>query len=239
MEDANFATGSNGLIAVDKIGNQILFLDPRDICDHAHARCICAACSRAGHIARPQDRLCADLRRRDPRQESTPWPSDRLVRSGGAAACRRFQHLPLSRAARTAVGPAGTALLRVREQRRRARDGCRHRRHSAHDRGRLRQGPSHRGDAGRVQAVQRERGGYVRLLSSTSRRASGSRRFLRQTGWRASACRRMARRSCSSMRRSRRSWWWTPRPMKSRGPCSWRDMRRPPRSRATARTAST
>ena len=28
MEDANFATGSNGLIAVDKIGNQILFLDP-------------------------------------------------------------------------------------------------------------------------------------------------------------------------------------------------------------------
>ena len=25
MEDANFATGSNGLIAVDKIGNQILF----------------------------------------------------------------------------------------------------------------------------------------------------------------------------------------------------------------------
>src|ERR1700759_456138 len=29
MEDANFATGDNGLIAVDKIGNQILFLDPR------------------------------------------------------------------------------------------------------------------------------------------------------------------------------------------------------------------
>jgi DNA-binding beta-propeller fold protein YncE len=29
VEDANFATGSNGLIAVDKIGNQILFLDPR------------------------------------------------------------------------------------------------------------------------------------------------------------------------------------------------------------------
>ena len=28
MEDANFATGDNGLIAVDKIGNQILFLDP-------------------------------------------------------------------------------------------------------------------------------------------------------------------------------------------------------------------
>jgi DNA-binding beta-propeller fold protein YncE len=27
MEDPNFATGSNGLIAVDKIGNQILFLD--------------------------------------------------------------------------------------------------------------------------------------------------------------------------------------------------------------------
>jgi DNA-binding beta-propeller fold protein YncE len=27
MEDANFATGGNGLIAVDKIGNQILFLD--------------------------------------------------------------------------------------------------------------------------------------------------------------------------------------------------------------------
>ena len=29
MEDANFATGSNGLVAVDKIGNQILFLDPK------------------------------------------------------------------------------------------------------------------------------------------------------------------------------------------------------------------
>jgi hypothetical protein len=29
MEDANFATGGNGLIAVDKIGNQILFLDPK------------------------------------------------------------------------------------------------------------------------------------------------------------------------------------------------------------------
>jgi DNA-binding beta-propeller fold protein YncE len=29
MEDANFATGSSGLVAVDKIGNQILFLDPR------------------------------------------------------------------------------------------------------------------------------------------------------------------------------------------------------------------
>jgi WD40 repeat protein len=28
MKDANFATGGNGLIAVDKIGNQILFLDP-------------------------------------------------------------------------------------------------------------------------------------------------------------------------------------------------------------------
>jgi DNA-binding beta-propeller fold protein YncE len=27
-EDANFASGTNGLIAVDKIGNQILFLDP-------------------------------------------------------------------------------------------------------------------------------------------------------------------------------------------------------------------
>jgi YVTN family beta-propeller protein len=29
MEDPNFATGSSGLIAVDKIGNQILFLDPK------------------------------------------------------------------------------------------------------------------------------------------------------------------------------------------------------------------
>jgi DNA-binding beta-propeller fold protein YncE len=29
MEDANFATGGNGIIAVDKIGNQILFLDPK------------------------------------------------------------------------------------------------------------------------------------------------------------------------------------------------------------------
>ena len=29
MQDANFATGSNGLFAVDKIGNLILFLDPR------------------------------------------------------------------------------------------------------------------------------------------------------------------------------------------------------------------
>lgn len=29
MADANFATGGNGLIAVDKIGNQILFLDPQ------------------------------------------------------------------------------------------------------------------------------------------------------------------------------------------------------------------
>jgi hypothetical protein len=29
MEDANFATGTKGLIAVDKIGNQILSLDPR------------------------------------------------------------------------------------------------------------------------------------------------------------------------------------------------------------------
>jgi DNA-binding beta-propeller fold protein YncE len=29
MEDANFATGGNGLIAVDKVGNQILFLDPK------------------------------------------------------------------------------------------------------------------------------------------------------------------------------------------------------------------
>jgi YVTN family beta-propeller protein len=29
MADANFATGDGGLIAVDKIGNQILFLDPR------------------------------------------------------------------------------------------------------------------------------------------------------------------------------------------------------------------
>jgi DNA-binding beta-propeller fold protein YncE len=29
MEDANFATGSTGLIAVDKVGNQVLFLDPK------------------------------------------------------------------------------------------------------------------------------------------------------------------------------------------------------------------
>jgi WD40 repeat protein len=29
MEDANFATGDSGLIAVDKIGNQILFLEPQ------------------------------------------------------------------------------------------------------------------------------------------------------------------------------------------------------------------
>ena len=28
MADANFMTGSNGLIAVDKVGNQVLFLDP-------------------------------------------------------------------------------------------------------------------------------------------------------------------------------------------------------------------
>ncbi len=29
MGDANFLTGSNGLIAIDKVGNQVLFLDPR------------------------------------------------------------------------------------------------------------------------------------------------------------------------------------------------------------------
>jgi DNA-binding beta-propeller fold protein YncE len=28
MADANFMTGSNGLIAIDKVGNQVLFLDP-------------------------------------------------------------------------------------------------------------------------------------------------------------------------------------------------------------------
>jgi hypothetical protein len=28
MIDANFLTGSNGLIAIDKLGNQVLFLDP-------------------------------------------------------------------------------------------------------------------------------------------------------------------------------------------------------------------
>ena len=28
MPDANFLNGSNGLIAIDKVGNQVLFLDP-------------------------------------------------------------------------------------------------------------------------------------------------------------------------------------------------------------------
>jgi len=28
MPDANFLTGSDGLIAVDKVGNRVLFLDP-------------------------------------------------------------------------------------------------------------------------------------------------------------------------------------------------------------------
>ena len=28
MTDANFLTGSSGLIAVDKVGNRVLFLDP-------------------------------------------------------------------------------------------------------------------------------------------------------------------------------------------------------------------
>ena len=28
MADANFLTGSSGLIAIDKVGNQVLFLDP-------------------------------------------------------------------------------------------------------------------------------------------------------------------------------------------------------------------
>ena len=28
MADGNFMSGSNGLIAIDKVGNQVLFLDP-------------------------------------------------------------------------------------------------------------------------------------------------------------------------------------------------------------------
>ncbi len=28
MADANFLTGGSGLIAIDKVGNQVLFLDP-------------------------------------------------------------------------------------------------------------------------------------------------------------------------------------------------------------------
>jgi hypothetical protein len=51
MEDANFATGRNGLIAVDKIGNQILFLDPRTYATTLTLDAF-AACSRAGDIAR-------------------------------------------------------------------------------------------------------------------------------------------------------------------------------------------
>ena len=40
MTDANFLSGSNGLIAVDKVSNQVLFLDPRTAtrpCSHLMA----------------------------------------------------------------------------------------------------------------------------------------------------------------------------------------------------------
>jgi hypothetical protein len=85
MEDANFATGSNGLIAVDKIGNQILFLDTET---YATTLTLDAFAPRVHELAISPDCVCPDLRRWDPRQEPTPWPSDRGDRSGGSAARR-------------------------------------------------------------------------------------------------------------------------------------------------------
>jgi hypothetical protein len=123
MEDANFATGSNGLIAVDKIGNQILFLDPGT---YATMLTLDAFAPRVHELAISPDHRTAYV---PIYGDGIHGKNPRLVRSGGSAACRRFQHLPVSRTARPAVGPAGTAVLRVREQRRRARDGCRNRQH--------------------------------------------------------------------------------------------------------------
>ena len=113
MEDANFATGDNGLIAVDKIGNQILFLDPRT----------CATTrSRLMHLHRVFTSWRYWLTIGPPMFRSMATESTarihtlvfyRRVRSGGQAALWRFQHLPVSRTARSAMGPAGSAVLRV------------------------------------------------------------------------------------------------------------------------------
>ena len=64
------ASGANGLIAVDKMGTKVLFLDPVDLRDRDRARRLSAHRARTAGGAGDRPRLRADLRRRHPRPQS-------------------------------------------------------------------------------------------------------------------------------------------------------------------------
>jgi hypothetical protein len=113
IPDANFQTGGTGLIAIDKLGNQVLFLDPRSL---ATTLTIDGFAPRGYELAISPDQATAFQSTATASTARTPI---RIICSRYSAsrcgAMPGLQHLPLSGAARAALRPARAALVRPRE----------------------------------------------------------------------------------------------------------------------------
>ena len=114
---------TTGLIAVDKIGNKVLFLDPAT---YDTVLTLSGFAPRVHELAISPDHRTAFVPiYGDGRHGDNPEPGHLIAVFDlpGRRHVRRFQHGTLPCAARPAVGPRGAALLRVREQWRGAGDG--------------------------------------------------------------------------------------------------------------------
>ena len=119
----NFMTGTDGVIAVDKIANRVLFLSPSN---YETVLALSGFATRVHEVAISPDRKMAYVPiYGDGKHGDNPNPGH-LIAVFDLQARRHIGDIstrPLSRAARFAVGSGGSAILLMREQRRCARAG--------------------------------------------------------------------------------------------------------------------
>ena len=97
--DLNAPTGSAGIIAVDKIGANILFIDPVSFKTietiKTESNYLIGRKNQAADLAGPQDRLCQHLRPRCVRKKSDAEQQGDGGRSGDPQGARRHRRLAL------------------------------------------------------------------------------------------------------------------------------------------------
>ena len=153
------ANGARGMIAVDKMGTKVLFLDPVSYETEVVLDGFSPHRARAAGGAGDRPRLRADLRRRHPRPQSQSRPSALHHRPRQARPCRRHRSAALHRAAYAQARPGRPDLHHLREQRRGRGDRPRDPQGGGRHRFRLDQRPPPDHLARRPAALHRERGG--------------------------------------------------------------------------------
>ena len=201
------ANVEHGMIAVDKMGTKVLFLNPptyaTEVVIDGFRQDRARIADRAGDRPSPLG-LCADLRRRHPRPQSASAASPLRVRSAPARARRHHRSVALYRPAYAQARARRLDLHHLRELGEGRGDRPRDQQSGRRDRFRLDQRPSPDHRAGRRSASTPRTRRTPRSRSSTCRSANCSARSRRRGRSPASPSRPTAAPWSRSTTRSRR-----------------------------------